>query len=135
MSMFDTRCRDLAEAFLMDEEDVAFEANIDELALEIQHAMDLGALVIVIPTVRSVEEGKAARDWTMFPPLGKRSQGGGQAFDAAMWGSVPGGYRNTINDNVVLIEMIETIEGVKNAREIAAVPGVTAIFAASVPKS
>ena len=98
---------------------------------EIQHAMDLGALVIVIPTVRSVEEGKAARDWTMFPPLGKRSQGGGQAFDADVWGSVPGGYRNTINQNVVLIEMIETIEGAAAAREVAAIPGVTAIFAAS----
>ncbi len=47
--------------------------------------MDLGALVIVIPPVRSVEEGKAARDWTMFPPLDKRSQGGGQAFDPEMW--------------------------------------------------
>ncbi len=58
---------------------------------EIQHAMDLGALVIVIPTVRSVEEGTAARDWTMFPPLGKRSQGGGQAFDPDVWGSVPAG--------------------------------------------
>jgi 2-keto-3-deoxy-L-rhamnonate aldolase RhmA len=98
---------------------------------EIQHAMDAGALVVVVPTVDSVEEAVAARNWTYFPPLGKRSQGGGQAFDAAMWGSVPGGYRNTINDNVVLIEMIETIEGVKSAREIAAVPGVTAIFAAS----
>src|ERR1700709_2512490 len=71
---------------------------------EIQHAMDMGALVVVIPTVRSVEEGKAARDWTMFPPLGKRSQGGGQAFDPDVWGNVPGGYRNTINRNVVLIE-------------------------------
>jgi 2-keto-3-deoxy-L-rhamnonate aldolase RhmA len=93
--------------------------------------MDLGALVIVIPTVRSVEEGKAARDWTMFPPFGKRSQGGGQAFDPEMWGNVPGGYRNTINDNIVLIEMIETLEGAVAAREIAAIPGVTAIFAAS----
>ena len=98
---------------------------------EIQHAMDLGALVIVVPTVRSVEEGKAARDWTMYPPLGKRSLGGGQAFEPEMWGNVPGGYRNTINKNVVLIEMIETIEGAKDAREIAAIPGVTAIFAAS----
>jgi 2-keto-3-deoxy-L-rhamnonate aldolase RhmA len=98
---------------------------------EIQHAMDLGALVIVVPTVRSVEEGKAARDWTMFPPLGKRSQGGGQAFDPSMWGSVPGGLRNTINDNVVLIEMIETLDGAMAAREIAGIPGVTAIFAAS----
>ena len=98
---------------------------------EIQHAMDLGALGIVIPTVRSVEVGKAARDWTMFPPLGKRSLGGGQAFDADVWGGVPGGYRNTINENVVLIEMIETLDGAQAAREIAAIPGVTAVFAAS----
>lgn len=98
---------------------------------EIQHAMDAGALVIVIPTVRTVEEGTAARDWTYFPPLGKRSQGGGQAFSPDFWGNVPGGYRNTINDNVVLIEMIETIGGVAAAREIAAIPGVDAVFAAS----
>jgi 2-keto-3-deoxy-L-rhamnonate aldolase RhmA len=98
---------------------------------EIQHAADAGALVIVVPTVDTVEEATAARDWTYFPPLGKRSQGGGQAFDAAMWGSVPGGYRATINDNIVLILMIETLEGIKNAYEIAKVPGVTAVFAAS----
>jgi 2-keto-3-deoxy-L-rhamnonate aldolase RhmA len=98
---------------------------------EIQHALDAGALVIVVPTVDTVEEGMAGRDWTYFPPLGKRSNGGGQAFGPDMWGSVPGGYRNTINDNVVLIEMIETIDGVKNAYGIAAIPGVSAVFAAS----
>src|ERR1051326_1432586 len=98
---------------------------------EIQHATDAGALVIVVPTVDTVEEAKAAVDWTYFPPLGKRSQGGGQAFEAAMWGTVPGGYRATINDNIVLILMIETLEGIKNAHEIASVPGVTAVFAAS----
>ena len=58
---------------------------------EIQHAMDLGALVIVIPKVRSVEEGKAATEGTMFPPVGKRSQGVGQAFNPEMWGNVTGG--------------------------------------------
>lgn len=98
---------------------------------EIQHALDAGALVIVVPTVDTVQEAIEARNWTYFPPLGRRSAGGGQAFDAAMWGGVPGGYRNTINDNVVLILMIETLEGVKNADEIAKVPGVTALFAAS----
>jgi 2-keto-3-deoxy-L-rhamnonate aldolase RhmA len=41
-------------------------------------------------------------------------------------GRLPGGYRNTINDNVVLILMIETLEGLKNAGEIAKVPGVHA---------
>ena len=98
---------------------------------EIQHALDAGALVIVVPTVDTVEEAIAARNWTYFPPLGRRSNGGGQAFDAAMWGGVPGGYRNTINDNMVLVLMIETLEGLKNADEIAKVPGVTALFAAS----
>ena len=98
---------------------------------EIQHALDGGALVLVVPTVDTVEEAIQARDWAFFPPLGKRSQGGGAAFDAAMWGNVPGGYRQTINDNLVLILMIETLEGLKNADAIAKVPGVTAIFAAS----
>jgi 2-keto-3-deoxy-L-rhamnonate aldolase RhmA len=98
---------------------------------EIQHAVDAGALVVVVPTIRSVEEGKEARDWTYFPPLGKRSQGGGPAFSADFWGNVPGGYRNTINDNVVLIEMIETVGGAAQAKEIAAIPGVDAVFAAS----
>src|SRR5688572_6068712 len=98
---------------------------------EIQHALDAGALVVVVPTVDTVEEAIEARNWTYFPPLGRRSAGGGQAFEAAMWGRVPGGYRNTANDNVVLILMIETLEGLKNAAAIAKVPGVTAIFAAS----
>jgi 2-keto-3-deoxy-L-rhamnonate aldolase RhmA len=98
---------------------------------EIQRATDAGALVIVVPTVDTVEEAIAARNWTYFPPLGRRSNGGGQAFDAAMWGLVPGGYRATINDNIVLILMIETLEGVKNAHEIAKIPGVDALFAAS----
>jgi 2-keto-3-deoxy-L-rhamnonate aldolase RhmA len=98
---------------------------------EIQHAADAGALVIVVPTIDTVEEAMAARDWAFFPPLGKRSNGGGQAFDSTMWGGVPGGYRATINDNMVLILMIETIEGAKNAEAIAKVPGVTAVFAAS----
>jgi 2-keto-3-deoxy-L-rhamnonate aldolase RhmA len=98
---------------------------------EIQHALDAGALVIVVPTVDTVEEAIAARNWTYFPPLGRRSAGGGQAFDAGMWGGVPGGYRQTINENVVLVLMIETLEGLKNAEAIAKVPGVTAVFAAS----
>ncbi len=98
---------------------------------EIQHALDAGALVLVVPTVRSYEEAVKARDWAYFPPLGKRSNGGGQAFGANFWGGVPGGYRQTINDNLVLILMIETLDGLKDADRIAKIPGVTAIFAAS----
>jgi 2-keto-3-deoxy-L-rhamnonate aldolase RhmA len=98
---------------------------------EIQHALDAGALVLVVPTVDTEQEAREVVQWTYFPPLGRRSNGGGQAFDPAMWGSVPGGYRATANDNIVLILMIETLEGLKNAAAIARVPGVSALFAAS----
>jgi 2-keto-3-deoxy-L-rhamnonate aldolase RhmA/uncharacterized membrane protein len=96
---------------------------------EEQHALDAGALVLVVPTVRSYEEAIRARDWAFFPPLGRRSNGGGQAF--ALYNNVPGGYRATINDNLVLVLMIETLAGLKDADRIAKIPGVTAIFAAS----
>ena len=95
-----------------------------------QHALDDGALVMVIPTVRSVEEAKEAAKWAFFPPLGGRSNGGGPAFTPAFWGNVPGGYRQTINDNVVLVLMIETLDGLKDADKIATTPGISAIFAA-----
>ncbi len=98
---------------------------------EIQHALDAGALVLVVPTVDTEAEARQVVEWTYFPPMGRRSNGGGQAFDAAMWGGVPGGYRATANDNIVLILMIETLEGLKNAEAIAKVPGVSAVFAAS----
>jgi 2-keto-3-deoxy-L-rhamnonate aldolase RhmA/uncharacterized membrane protein len=96
---------------------------------EEQHALDAGALVLVVPTVRSYQEALLARDWAFFPPLGRRSNGGGQAFQ--LYNNVPGGYRATINDNLVLILMIETLAGLKDADRIAKIPGVTAIFAAS----
>ncbi len=98
---------------------------------EEEKALTAGALVLVVPTVRDEAEATKARDFAMFPPMGKRSAGGGQAFGANFWGGVPGGYRNTINDNLVLILMIETISGIVDADKIAAVPGVTAVFAAS----
>jgi 2-keto-3-deoxy-L-rhamnonate aldolase RhmA len=97
---------------------------------EIQIATDMGALVVVVPTIDTVEEAQRAIDWTYFPPMGRRSSGGGQG-PGDLWDDVPGGYRATWNDNVVLILMIETLEGVENAREIAKLPGVSAIFAAS----
>jgi 2-keto-3-deoxy-L-rhamnonate aldolase RhmA len=98
---------------------------------EIQHALDAGALVLVVPTIDTVEEAIQARNWAFWPPLGRRSAGGGQAFGPDMWGAVPGSYRSTANDNIVLVLMIETLEGLKNAAAIAKVPGVTAVFAAS----
>ena len=96
-----------------------------------QHALDDGALVLVIPTVRNVQQAQEAAKWAFFPPLGGRSNGGGPAFTPAFYGNVPGGYRQTANDNIVLILMIETLDGLRDVDKIAATPGISAIFAAS----
>ena len=93
---------------------------------EIQKATDIGALGIIVPTVDTVEKAQNAVKWSRYPPQGRRSMGGGQY--GAIWGS---DYRQTINDNMVVVIMIETPLGVANAKEIASVPGVDVIFAAS----
>jgi 2-keto-3-deoxy-L-rhamnonate aldolase RhmA len=93
---------------------------------DIQKATDIGALGIVVPTVDTVEKAEAAVRWSKFPPVGRRSQGAGQYRE--LWGN---NYRQTANDNMAVVIMIETPEGVANAEKIAAVPGVDVIFAAS----
>jgi len=100
-------------------------ANANEM--DEQHAMDLGALWLEIPTVRSIEEAKEAVKWAYYPPMGARSSG----EMTRAYANVPGGYRKTINQNLVLTLMIETLDGLKDADKIAALPGVTALFAAS----
>lgn len=97
---------------------------------EIQHALDEGAMVLVVPTVDTVAEAKEVVQWSHFPPMGRRSQGNGQAGEL-FYKDVPGGYRQTFNKNLVTIVMIETLEGVMNAPKIAKVPGIDAVFAAS----
>ncbi len=93
---------------------------------DIQKAMDIGALGIIIPLVDSVEEIRSAVEYTMYPPRGKRSLGNGQY--GALYGN---DYRQTANDNVVIVAMIESPAGAAIADEIASVPGVDVVFAAS----
>jgi 2-keto-3-deoxy-L-rhamnonate aldolase RhmA len=93
---------------------------------DIQKAMDIGALGIIVPLVDSVEEIRSAVEYTMYPPRGKRSLGNGQY--GALYGS---NYRQTANDNVVIVAMIESPAGVALAVEFARVPGVVVVFAAS----
>jgi len=93
---------------------------------DIQKAMDIGGLGIIIPLVDSVEEIRSAVEYTMYPPRGKRSLGNGQY--GALYGN---DYRQIANDNVVIVAMIESPAGVAIADEIASVPGVDVVFAAS----
>lgn len=97
---------------------------------DIQKATDIGALGIIVPMVESVEKVRAAVRFAKYPPVGMRSQGGGQY--GALWGN---DYRRTANDNVMVVVMIESPAGAAIAGEIASVPGVDVVFAASTDLS
>ncbi|HSG66647.1 MAG TPA: aldolase/citrate lyase family protein [Gammaproteobacteria bacterium] len=93
---------------------------------DIQKATDVGALGIIVPMVDSVEEIQDAVTFAHYPPIGTRSQGGGQY--GALWGS---DYRAAANENVMVVAMIENQTGVSLAEEIANVEGVDVVFVAS----
>jgi len=93
---------------------------------DIQKATDVGALGIIVPMVESVEEAEAAVQYAKYPPVGRRSQGGGQYGE--LWG---GDYRKSANENIMVIAMIESPNAAAIADKIAAVPGVDVVFAAS----
>ena len=92
----------------------------------IQHATDIGALGVVIPTVDDVERAREAVKWSRYPPVARRSAGSGQA--ASIWGVGGVNYRQTFNDNMLVVVMIETPTGVANAYDIASVPGVDVVI-------
>ncbi len=93
---------------------------------DIQKATDVGALGIIVPMVTSVAKVEAAVKFASYPPRGARSLGGGQY--GALWGS---DYRQTANDNIMVVGMIESPEGAEIADQIAAVDRVDVVFVAA----
>jgi 2-keto-3-deoxy-L-rhamnonate aldolase RhmA len=92
----------------------------------IQHTTDIGALGVIVPTVDDVDRAREGAKWSRYPPVARRSAGQGQA--ASIWGIGGINYRQTINDNMLVVIMIETPTGVANAFDIASVPGVDVVI-------
>jgi 2-keto-3-deoxy-L-rhamnonate aldolase RhmA len=101
----------------------------DATETNIQHAVDLGVLGVIVPTIDDALEARQLAMFARFPPIARRSTGGGQA--GSIWNPIiqkPKTFRQTINDNMLVIAMIETQEGVKNALEIASQPGIDVVI-------
>ena len=96
----------------------------------IQHAVDLGVLGIIVPSVDDAAEALNAAKFARFPPAGRRNVSN-SGPTVGLWTPVvpPGStFRQSMNDNMLVILMIETVEGVNNALEIAAQPGVDVVI-------
>jgi 2-keto-3-deoxy-L-rhamnonate aldolase RhmA len=95
-----------------------------------QVLLDNGVTGIVFPDVNNADEARRAVNRAKFPPIGRRSVGGGYPiFDFRSMNTadvVP-----ALNDNTLVVCMIETREGLDNVEEIAAVDGVDVLHVGS----
>lgn len=94
---------------------------------DISRVLDMGASAVQIPMVASADEARDLVQQVRYPPVGRR----GSAFSprAAGYGAFPGTFHTRrSNSGIALIVMIETLDAVRQAAEIAAVPGVDAVF-------
>lgn len=84
----------------------------------VMHALDLGVQGILIPHCRTAEDARRLQQAAYYTPRGKRGFGPGRG---ALWGRVPfNDYYMQSNDQIVLLALIEDVEGVENIEEIAA---------------
>jgi 4-hydroxy-2-oxoheptanedioate aldolase len=80
--------------------------------------LDEGCMGVVFPMIHTAEDAKTAADSVRLPPVGTRSWGWGRA---ARYGD---DYPDWINEQVLCIVQIESIQAVENAEAIMATPGV-----------
>ena len=93
---------------------------------DIQKATDIGALGIIVPMVNNVSKIEKAIKYSSFPPVGERSQGGGQYFD--LWGE---NYRKLANENILIVAQIESPSGVCIVESLVHIDGLDIIMVAS----
>lgn len=85
--------------------------------------LDAGAMGIVAPMIQCADEARRLVEACLYPPAGRRSLG------PVRVGARDGmGYVAGANDRVCVIPMIETVEALASVEDIAAIPGVDALF-------
>ncbi len=92
----------------------------------IQRALDIGAMGILVPMVRSAAEAESIVAMTRYPPAGRRSFG---PLRASNYTIDYEGYFAGANDNTLVVLMLETQEAFDDFEAICAVPGVDAVYA------
>ena len=92
----------------------------------LKQVLDLGAQSVLVPMVSTAEQARAVVAATQYPPAGHRGVGSALAR-SARWNRVED-YLQQAAQHVCVIVQVETAEGVENAADIAAVPGIDGVF-------
>lgn len=92
---------------------------------EIGRALDSGALGVVVPRIETAEEARACVELVRYPPQGHRGAGPSRS---TAFGKDMGRALSESNSSIALIVQVETVLGVQNAYDIAAVDGIDVVF-------
>lgn len=93
--------------------------------LAIRQALDLGAQGVIVPLVHAAADAERAVSAAKYPPRGVRGYCFSRMND---WGKNFDAYAATANDQIAVVVMIESNQGVENIDAILAVDGVDGVF-------
>lgn len=94
-------------------------------AVMVKRVLDAGATTVMFPFVQDAQEARLAVAATRFPPEGVRGMAG--MSRGSRYGTQPD-YLRRANQDIGVIVQIETAHAVAQIEDIAAVPGVDALF-------
>lgn len=95
-------------------------------AENMKRVLDTGAWGVIVPLVNTKAEAEAVVNGARYAPMGKRTIGG--QLHAANFETDAGTYYAKANEEILVVVMIEQVQGLENADEILSVPGIDAFF-------
>lgn len=90
--------------------------------------MDMGAYGVQVPHVNTAADARAVVEAVKYPPLGKRGFFSANRNNRFGMGMPAAEYLEHANRETLVVLMIEEVEGVENAYEVAAIEGVDVVF-------
>ena len=90
-------------------------------------ALDAGAMGIMVPMMERASQAIDLVNWCRYRPEGKRGIGFNMAHDEYSSGSVLKKMAEA-NARTLVIAQVETVQGIENVDEIAAVPGIDVVW-------
>jgi 4-hydroxy-2-oxoheptanedioate aldolase len=92
----------------------------------IKQYLDIGAQTLLIPMVETAEQAARCVAATRYPPQGIRGVGSALAR-ASRWSQI-GSYLHEADGDMCVLVQVESVTGLNNLAEIAAVDGVDGVF-------